>query len=708
MNPCACVLLLSVPLLVAQAGGGGQTRFRTGVDVVEVAVLARDRDGRPVTDLTAADLQVLDDGVPQKIVAFERVSLPVRRVETVAGAGDAAPRDVASNEAMAESRVFMLVLDALHVAPNRISAVRRYAREFVERHVGPGDLAAVFTPGGLAAATEDFTTDKARLVAAIEQFTSTKLKSATVERYEEQQAAGDLGVPLHNGKDPSDWERADRVRSLANVLQALGRHAERIERRRKALLLFSEGIDYDVGDVMGTAQRDASAVMHAMHGAVAALMRTNVALYAIDPRALSTAAGDLLEHPVHATPDASLSPLGVETEHAASVRSLHYLAESTGGFSAVTNDMSRAFDRIVLESSEYYVLGYVPGRPPKAGEFRPISVRSSRPGVSIVARKGYALPRAVSTVRAETTPEPAMPMGQARTRASVLAAPPPAAAVSTGRLDTELADLLASPLPKSGLPIRVQAVAFRGNGRKSEVQLVVEVLGSGLRFADRGGRSVERIDVALLTVDARGRGANGRSATIDLRLPPEELQRVRTTGVRWLSTLELAPARYQIRVAARAAGSGQSGLVTQTVDVPGFDPQRLSLSGLTLTSLPSVLMYTKGKPWLEASLGMPPSAARRFMAGDRITAAAEVYVPNALAADPIIAGELDGPAGFGTRRISPQTDGRRDSLVRPVAFTMDTATLPPGRYLLRVAVARADGSERVQRAVPLEIVAAAR
>jgi len=37
----------------------------------------------------------------------------------------------------------------------------------------------VFSPGGLPAATADFTSDKSRLIAAIDRFTGTKLRSAT-------------------------------------------------------------------------------------------------------------------------------------------------------------------------------------------------------------------------------------------------------------------------------------------------------------------------------------------------------------------------------------------------------------------------------------------------------------------------------------------------------------------------------------------------
>ncbi len=130
-----------------------------------------------------------------------------------------------------------------------------YARQFIERHVGPTDLVAVVSPGGLTAATQDFTSDKARLLAAVDQFAGSKMMSATVEIEKEKthcSPAKPTQAPLHQGMDPNDGERGDRVRALTSVLQALATHLARIGSRRKSMLLFSEGIDYDMLDVMGT------------------------------------------------------------------------------------------------------------------------------------------------------------------------------------------------------------------------------------------------------------------------------------------------------------------------------------------------------------------------------------------------------------------------------------------------------------------------
>lgn len=703
------------------AASGAQQRIRSRVDLIEVAVLARDAAGRAVTDLRADELTVLENGVPQKIVGLHRVSLPVDATTRTSVADvSAVPLDVATNEELGASRVFVLVLDALHIAPARLANVKRLARQFIEQHVGPKDLVAVFSPGAPPEATEDFTTDRAKLAAAIDRFTSSKLRSATVERAEEERMADFSRIVMHGGKDPSDGERAARVRSLSSVLQALARHLDRIGGRRKALLLFSEGVDYDTGDVTGKVQREASAVTRSMNEAVGALMRSNVALYAIDPRALSTAAGEMLERPVfrEIKPEGTLSslgteaisPMGLELEHAASIRSLKHLAESTGGFAAVTsNDASRTFERVVNETSDYYMVGYTPAIPPKPGDSRSIAVRTSRAGVVLVARKGYVVPK--QERQDATAGEPELPSFTAPGRRRSRMAPPPMGSAAPRRAAggpaPELAALLASPLPTGDLPVRVQAIPFGGDDKKRRVHLVVEVLGGTLRFTERSGRAEERIELAILTVNGSGEAGNGESTAFDLRLPPDELQRVVATGVRWLSKLELPPGRYQLRVAARAVGTGTSGLVTYSLEVPDRERNRLALSGLTMTSLPAAVMLTRGTGWLENSLRTPPSAARRFIAGDKISVAAELYLPDGPQADPEVVAEIEGPGG---RRIATtpshlkRTTG--DSHIREVSFTLETAPLAAGAYVFRVIAAPNAPPHRVERAVAFELVRA--
>src|SRR5258708_12997465 len=49
--------------------------FRTGINFVRVDVIISDKAGNPVSDLTAADFEVVEDNKPQKIETFKLVKL---------------------------------------------------------------------------------------------------------------------------------------------------------------------------------------------------------------------------------------------------------------------------------------------------------------------------------------------------------------------------------------------------------------------------------------------------------------------------------------------------------------------------------------------------------------------------------------------------------------------------------------------------------
>jgi hypothetical protein len=171
-----------------------------------------------------------------------------------------------------------------------------------------------------------------------------------------------------------------------------------------------------------------------------------------------------------------------------------------------------------------------------------------------------------------------------------------------------------------------------------------------------------------------------------------------------MSQLELAPGRYRLRVAVREPATGAAGVVTSDVDVPSFAGSP-SLSGVLLTSLPSVLMVTRGDARLASALGTPPTAERRFVAGDRIVAAAEAYLP------------APGPAAGVTSEVERVDDGvvlqrREEKLaasgkagLSEISLPIDTASMPPGRYLLRMRLDGGPPGSPGERLVPFEVVA---
>src|SRR4029078_2207288 len=86
--------------------------------------------------------------------------------------------DVASNDAVLDGRLYLIVLDDYHVAPLRTQNVRNLARRFVLEKLGVNDHAAVVTTSGLSKATQDFTQNRHLLLRAIDNFIGQKLPSA--------------------------------------------------------------------------------------------------------------------------------------------------------------------------------------------------------------------------------------------------------------------------------------------------------------------------------------------------------------------------------------------------------------------------------------------------------------------------------------------------------------------------------------------------
>lgn len=703
-----CGLILPHAADVAAGASQAQPIFQSGVDVVEVTALVYDDDGNFVGDLSRDEFIVLEEDEPQTLVAFERVLAPASApVETESTGAAPVARDVATNNLPADGRIFVLVLDGLHVGAQRAGTVREYAQRFIQNHVGPSDLVAVIAPGGSDVPVQEFTNDKTRLLAAVERFSGQKLLSATIARKLDEELGGAL---LRDGRDPDDEERAYRVSALSDTLGSLARHLGAVERRRKALLLFSEGLDYNVADITGKVQRHAAEVVREMDRAIGSLARANVAVYTIDPRGLGSAEGELNEFNLYNDrPVTDLSEPGVQGEYIQAIRSLRRIAEQTGGFALVDrNDPGEGFARIVRESSNYYLLGYAPPDPGRPGEFRRIEVRTTRPGVKVVARTGYTRPERSEAPRRTAAPSvdlslpsPGRPGGMSPASP---ASPTEAGPERVAGLSPELASLLESPLPRPGLPLRVQAIPFRDGGR-ARVALIIEVAGAGLALAERDGAFRERLEVALATVDEKGRAGNGTSAQLGLSLSPEQAAAVKATGVRWLTNLALPAGRHQIRVAARAQGSARGGMVTQDIVVPRFQGDTLSLSGVVLTSLPSMLMVTEGDAGFPVKLQTPPSAVRRFVAGDRVTAAAVVYVPEDAPGQVVFSARIERVSdGMGTEIVRQPLASETRNGEQSIGFSFGTGALVAGEYVLRVA-ARAEGdSKAVERLVPFVVV----
>lgn len=569
--------------------------FRVEVDYVEVDALIADAQGNLVSDLRAEDFEVLEDGKPQKISAFSLVNIPIERAPRPLFATRPVEMDVQTNDHV-EGRIYLLVLDDVHTDFTRTPRVVAAARRFIEENFGTNDLAAVvFTGRGEDA--QDFTNDQRLLIRAIEKFNGRKLQSATLNRIQGARVDPNTST-LGPGDDADQQERAFRARNAMNTVRRLSEFMAGVRGRRKAMLLVGEGIDYDIYEAVGLLGSTASSVLLDTHEAIAAATRGNVSIYAIDPRGLITGAEDLIQTS-STFPGAGLR--NMQEELRLSQDSLRVLAANTGGFAAVNrNDLDGAFDRIVRENSSYYVLGFYSDNARRSGRYRKLEVRVKRPGLRVVrSRNGYY---------------------EARGRRPNAPAPP-----GPNAMPAALTETLASPLPVAGVPMKVFAAAYKGVAPNAAIALAVEVDANALNFVEKDGLFVEQLDLAYTTTDSRSKVIPGERNSVNLTLKPDTYERAKAGGFRVITQLNLAPGRYQVRVAA-SNRNGKAGSVLYDLDVPDFYKSNFVMSGVSITSVGAAQVPTlKAKDPLGDFLPGPPTATRQFQAGDTLVLFAEFY-----------------------------------------------------------------------------------
>jgi VWFA-related protein len=587
--------------------------FRTHVDLVEIDVRVVDAKGAPVTDLAAADLDVRENGASQRVAELVRVSRPMPAPS--AGPPRDEPGDVTTNYGAADARVYVLVLDDLHIDGRRVLEVRRIGHAFVDRVVAAGDQAAVLYASGRADAAQPFTSNRARLYEAIDRFTGRKLRSATLERQEvyNQFSRGNRGSPRPvDLRDTADQERAANARAALSTLTSATTMLEHIEGRRKAVLIVSEGIDYDISGLSNQAGSpasgmsmtpgpmmtglDSSTIARALGQVVAVASRANVTFYAIDPRAgdVSDEVAELRAPPDDPSLRVNAQAIAAEKQDAQST--LRGLAAQTGGFAMLSGDLDR-IDRIARESSEYYLLRYYPEQPLVHGEFREVDVRVRREGARVSARRGYF----------------ARP---ASTRA--------AARLTAPGISSALGAALVHPLPSDGLPLRVHAAALKGDRRMAQVVVTTQV--PGVLLAPSGvDRLSTTLEVGVLAVQTETGAQTGAGSVVEVALEGPAFAQLKAGDYRVVTRVALAPGRYQLRVGLRDRRTERVGVAAIDLLTPDFADRKATLSGLVLASMVANVAPTAIDEDTARLVPALPTAVRRFTTNDELNVAVEVY-----------------------------------------------------------------------------------
>jgi VWFA-related protein len=724
-RPLAFVLtaaLAADPALALQAaapaaGAQAPPTFAVGTSAVAIDLVVRDKKGRLVRDLTAADFELSEDGVKQQIESFTVVARGAE-AEPEADATRTAPAAPAKLPTVAPAvptqetpdapAILALVFDRMSTG-GRDMAHKAALTYLTARH--DGDFAGVFSIDLALHTIQNFTSDPDRIRAAIDMastqagssFVSSTQKATDLQTLEQRSQDAEnalMSTPTGGGAGSTGQNAAAQNagsaaadRDIARLQVGMMRSFEALERDqqgfatsnglmavvqglqrvpgRKTIVFFSEGMQIP------------DRVLAQFQAVIAAANRANVAVYTMDAGGLRThSQTEQTRIEIEAASRKRESNLGREDAGGMMLKDaernedllrlnpqagLGQLAEQTGGFLVRdTNDARGSFRQIAQDMRFHYVIGYTPSNENWDGRFRNVSVKVKRGGVDVHSRRGYLAVRG-----GNSNP--------------VLAYEAPAIAV------------LDRPGPHAeAFPFRGLALTFPTAGSALKVPVLVRVPGRSVKYVPAPGQ--KDVQVADLVVVVRVRNeyqqeVSRLSQHYQLSSPSAKLEAARAGDILFYREADLPPGKYVLDAVAYDATAAVSSVKSFPLEIAGPGPSGAALSSLVVIDhverVPASERDPKnplyfGDTLVYPSMGDPLRRSSKVM-GFYFTAQGPASARKALleitkAGQVVNRLTLDLPA--------PEASGRIQH-----AGTLPLDVFTPGAYELRVTLL--DGAQRL-------------
>lgn len=159
-------LLACAGLAFGQRGGPTAPPSAAALNPSVIDVVAVDAAGRPVTDLTAGDFEVAQDGRAMKITNFTWFDTRLHTAVSRGGQAEQLPAlDLLPDEI---GRNFVVVVDDLGLSPAGIDGVRKALTDFLRGSMSSGDRMAILRSSGGFGVRQGLTGDARKLTEAIE------------------------------------------------------------------------------------------------------------------------------------------------------------------------------------------------------------------------------------------------------------------------------------------------------------------------------------------------------------------------------------------------------------------------------------------------------------------------------------------------------------------------------------------------------------
>lgn len=563
---CLCFACLFASAL-AQTGSQGPV-LRITTNLVQIDAVVTDPEGRHVSNLTAGDFEILEDGRPQKITAFSYVSTVAPRpahikTKIIAPPGKpsapppVAPPPVAVHLARQQvQRTIVLMVDDLGLSFESAARVRRALKKFVDEQMQDGDLVAIIRTRAGIGSLQQFTSDKHILYAAIDHVrwypsSGTGASSIAPLGNEAHSNAAEMRMGGRGNGEERNFDQGRQASFWFGTIDAINFVVRGLRDLpgRKALILFSDGMPRE--DVTG-----------GLNNLVDQANRSAVLVYTVDARALQTLGLTALDNtldPRYNNPVVLAAALRNRADrYVASQEGLAYLARQTGGFLIHdTNDLNWGIDRVMNDLSGYYLIGYKPNESsfePESGrrKFHKIQVKVRVRGLQVRSRTGYL----------GVPDEQSQPVYHTRLE--------------------QLHAALNSPFNSGDIQVRLTCLFSEVPKRGAAIRTLLHVDAHDLTFtAEPDGTRKVVLDVLASAFDDQGSIIGQSDRAYSILLPVREYDDALSRGFVYRLNVAISkPGAYQMRVVVRDAVSNKVGSASQFVEVPDVRKHRLAISGI--------------------------------------------------------------------------------------------------------------------------------
>ena len=592
--------------------------FRSGLNLVLVDAVVRDKSGAVVRGLTADDFELLEDGVRQKIVtiAYEEIkpgAAPIENASALAAAstdnrpavavgGSSAhktdpagvdqPTHPLTSDETAGHRLVTLVFDTSSMEPDNVQKAVDAAAEWVDSRMTSADLVAVATIGSGLQILSDFTSNAEQVHAALSTLSAAHgtafdaVDASTAATDDALQSATDDSASVDQSAQELDTFNNDvRLRALKTLAEAL----QPIQ-QKKALIYFSSGME-----------RSGTDNQVELRAAVNAAVRANVSIYPVDARGLQAVVPGGSARQGSRGGLAAFSGSAVSRQFsqlAAQQETLTSLASDTGGTAFVdTNDFGEAFSRVERDISSYYLLGFSSTNTNRDGRYRRITVRvRNQSALKIQAKEGYYADRDFA---------------------------------HTARTDREvqLQEQLATPIPATDVPLFVTTGWFRLAPDKYYVPISIAVPGSAVRAKQDGASPANTgLDVAGFIRDERGFPVGRIRDTITV--PSDGNDSLGSRQVLYRTSVTLPPGRFSVKVVVRENADGQMGTFETALIVPELKQSPVKVSSVILgTQLQPIDAKKTPSPLTKEGVEVVPNLTHIVRHDQKLYFYYEVYDP---------------------------------------------------------------------------------